>query len=949
MSKGSPLLRRAPSRLWHTGAMAAMVLVSVALLAGLVSAGPLFGSATAYGGLVQKLTTIPETASPTRRPMVEIAVDDPMPASEPKMQALIDAIPYLDDHRTTLVAHSWLSLREKGVTPYIMVGGVRLPALLYTRTGVLDGLQVASGTPGSPGLWLPESTAEQLGVKSGSKVLVGKTYRWSAPGCGQPFFKLFGDVKGTDTEATISVAGTYRTAPNGRTPLGPYFSKISSSLPGDPGHCPLPGVLLIGDLPTITSALSAVKEMPLWTSTAELSRAGRTPDRLRRTAVIAADLRSQVGQRSTPVGDLLNSGAARASVQSGLPEIERQVEAVATAARQQGRGMSYAGGVLGLAAVVLGLRALVQRRRRETELLLGLGTPMWVIVLAGTLELLVPTVLGAAAGFGVACWAFSAVGPHPGLDARAVVSAGLGAAAVVGVVLVSHALVLLGQVRQISRTLSGFSPSRFGSQWLSTLTGATVLAVFGTLTRDRGESFTDPLSALLPILVLACGCAVLVRAATGVRQFVRTSKIFSSNGFQLNKAKSLAPRRGGGGRLGVRGLRGTGVVVSDLVIVLSIGVGLLAYGLIASVAVNQSVADKAAVLAGAPSTAHLRHSWLLGGGDGPSPHLPPGTTVVWRAPATIMDADQDYDVLVVNPPALRSAASWGSGPELAAARAALDVFGNPTPASVARDAQQRTPVPALLIGPPDSQVGTIARVAADQAAQQVEIRRRLTAFPGVVRPTLVLDARSFFPRLARELDPSFHAEVLDNYDIESNFITSAWTQQSMPTLRKLMLDNSVPVQEVSTLAQAEATPVLMSSRWAASYQGLLGLVAAVLAGLALLVAVDRRVARAAPVDLMLRRFGITSSRLLRVRAVELAGTCAAALVVLAGPLAVMVLLLPRLIEPDTEVPPTMSVRVTAVPLMIGAGAAVVITVLAVVVAARRSAALKPGEVLRDDA
>jgi ABC-type lipoprotein release transport system permease subunit len=86
-----------------------------------------------------------------------------------------------------------------------------------------------------------------------------------------------------------------------------------------------------------------------------------------------------------------------------------------------------------------------------------------------------------------------------------------------------------------------------------------------------------------------------------------------------------------------------------------------------------------------------------------------------------------------------------------------------------------------------------------------------------------------------------------------------------------------------------------------------------------------------------------------VRAVELAGTCAAALVVLAGPLAVMVLLLPRLIEPDTEVPPTMSVRVTAVPLMIGAGAAVVITVLAVVVAARRSAALKPGEVLRDDA
>ena len=62
----------------------------------------------------------------------------------------------------------------------------------------------------------------------------------------------------------------------------------------------------------------------------------------------------------------------------------------------------------------------------------------------------------------------------------------------------------------------------------------------------------------------------------------------------------------------------------------------------------------------------------------------------------------------------------------------------------------------------------------------------------------------------------------------------------------------------------------------------------------------------------------------------------------------MVALLPRLIEPDPALPPTMPVQVTAGPLLLSALTAVVVTVLAAFVAARRSATLKPGEVLRDD-
>lgn len=941
MAPGWPLLRRAPSRMLHSGALTVMILVSVALLAGLVSAGPLFASATSYAALERRLSAVPESAPVRVQPAVQVTGFGPTPEVQSRIEALIGRIPYLGPPRTTLVANSWRSANELGATPYIRVGGVRLPALLYSRTDAVAGLQVVSGRPGAPGLWLPEPTARQLGVRPGSAVQVGKTYRYTVPNCGAPFFRLYGTVSGKDYATGLTVAGTYRTGPDGRTPLGPYFSRITSTLPGDPGHCAVPGVLLIGDLPLIRAALDAVHEESLWSTSATLSPAGWRPERLRRAAAGAQSVRLHAGDPDGPIHDLVTLGAESRAVQTGLPGLEQQVASDSAVADRQGRGIAYAGAVVGLAAIVLALRALAERRRRETELLLGVGTPTAVVVLAAMLELLIPAVLGAGAGLAGACLLFSRAGPHPGLDPAAVTGAAEAAGLVAAATLVSMALIVLGQTWRFSRTLSGLPAARHAAPWLPMLTGATALALYATLSRDPGRSYQDPLAALLPILVLACGCAILARAAAGVGEGVRRLRPG-----RTARSRAARPRRAAD-RLVLRGLRGTGVKVSDLVIVLSVGVGVLTYGLIAHVAVNQSVVDKAAVLAGAPSSAHIRHSWLLGAGEGPSPRLPRGTTVVWRAPARVWDDTRGYDVLVVNPPALREAASWGSGPELAAARAALADLGNPTPASLQKARKNQTPVPALLVGPPDPQIATTAVVEADLVRQRVGIRRRLTAFPGAVRPTVVVDARSFFPRLKRELDPSNHDETL--IDTESNFVASVWTRESLPALRAQLVSRGIPVQETGTLARARATPELLSSRWAVSYQALLGLAAAVLAGLAMVISVDRRVARAAPADLMVKRFGITPARLLRLRAAELVATCLAALLVAAVPLAAMVVLLPRLIEPDTSVPPAMPVRVTAGPVLIGVAVAVVVTVVAALAAARRSGSVNPGEVLRDDA
>jgi hypothetical protein len=175
-----------------------------------------------------------------------------------------------------------------------------------------------------------------------------------------------------------------------------------------------------------------------------------------------------------------------------------------------------------------------------------------------------------------------------------------------------------------------------------------------------------------------------------------------------------------------------------------------------------------------------------------------------------------------------------------------------------------------------------------------------------------------------------------------------WTRRSPAALQTELNDRVITPFQSMSLRQARATPVLTSGEWAAAYQAVLGFAAAALAGLALVVAVDRRVARAASVDLVLKRFGVRPSRLLRLRAVELLLTCLAALAVVAAPLALMVALLPRLIEPDPDLPPGMLVHVAPLPIVLSAAAAVALTAVAIAAAARRSATLRPGEVLRDD-
>ncbi|GLY33643.1 hypothetical protein [Kineosporia sp. NBRC 101731] len=961
---GWPLLRRAPGRMLRSGSLAVMITVSVALLAGLVAAGPLFGRATAAGSLERKLATVPSNTQLTRQAALGVTVLGPFAsAAEPRVTNMVDEVPWLGEPITSTWASAW-QLDDAQPTPFLAVGQRRREAVLWYRTGAVEALDVVQGKRGAQGIWLPDNVATSLRLEPGDTFRAGKTIQGGdILGCAGN--GTVAQVPGipANTSAPVKLAGTYRTGADGALPTGSYFSSIASLLPGDPLGCPTPATLMIGDRESVETALAAAQETPTWTYSASLVPAGRTPQHLEQAAAAAQLLKVAGADPSSELTGLLTGEGAIGRVETALPELQTQAEADARTAAEQGRGIAYAGGALGLAAVVVALQALAQRRRRETELLLGLGTPVPVVIGAGALELLLPAVLGAAVGGAGAWLAFWQFGPQSELGPGAVRATVLAAGFVAVLTLVAHALVTLLQTRTIARNLAGLKVSRGGGPWLPLLTGATVLAVGATLSRDGNSSYTDPLAAVLPILVLACGCALVVRLAVTVAGLFGRWRA----GSPARASRGRAPTSPD--RLVLRGLRNTGVAVADLVVVLAIGIGVLAYGLVSANAVHASALDKASVMAGANSAARIPHSYDLGGGEGPTPDLPAGRSVVWRATGQLRPDYVTVDVLVVDPAGLRRAASWGEGPELAEARTALGLLESEGTGGSGGEASGRTvsgsavsesgstsadarnaTVPAVLVGVDANSAGATGSggtvlMGADEI--KIGVRGSVKTFPGTGRPTILFDATSLFASFDAR-NPNLDPARKGISERQGTFATWVWSQESPTSLDRYLADRNITVTSSRSLEESLATPVLTSSGWAASYQVVLGAAAAALAGLSVVVAVDRRVARAAPVDLVLRRFGLRRSRLIRLRATELALTCLGALAALAPPFALMLVLLPRLVEPGPDLAPAMGIRVPLGPLALSALAAAVVTVVAVMVAARRSATLKPAEVLRDD-
>jgi putative ABC transport system permease protein len=497
---------------------------------------------------------------------------------------------------------------------------------------------------------------------------------------------------------------------------------------------------------------------------------------------------------------------------------------------------------------------------------------------------------------------------------------------------------------------------------------------------------SGPLALLVPLLVVAAtgalaGRAVLalVARATSGRRRRRTDQ---------SGAAVAAPRwiRTPTLWLAARRVAVPGAERVLVVALLATGLGMLLYAVTAASAVRTTTEDRVAALSGAAAVGRIDGSFRLDptarvapepidpGFTAPlpadqlppvhSPRLPSGDTVVWRASGTVPGQAVNLPVLVVDPDTFGSAASWGTGPELARARSSVTQLGRAGDAVAGQleGGDTGQPVPALLVGDtgalarattstaPPLRAGDRASVASTGGTWTVplQVLDVLPTFPGVDPNSLamvVVPADAFFGHLGAQ-DPRYaprpgHAD-------QSTFATEVWST-STSRLESVLAQHEVTAEQIRTDAAVRQRPDFVAALRSLGYLLALGAATAGLAVVGLGLFADRSAARARVDDLMLARVGMGRRRTRGAHLVELAGIVATA--ALAAALGVW--LLARLgalgLDPQASVAPALRLRIGASGLSTLLLAALACLVVGAVATRGQSGRRNEGRVLRADA
>ena len=245
----------------------------------------------------------------------------------------------------------------RGINPVVLRGGKAETAALYYRDGAVAAL---GGTPHSRGVWLPDEVAAALDVHAGDYVSVGLQRSF-----------------GPSITAPTLVAGTFSRARLSALPeqLAGAPGLSARDLPYDPDNPGAGRPIMIADRDTFERLSIALGYPPLWTADMRLDP-DVTPDEARaasaavqKLATDAFDDRTRLAQASYRA----KPAPTRVAVTSGLPDIVAEADSTATAARDQAAPFAQAGIVLAVVVMCAATVLLGRSRRREQDLLSGLG------------------------------------------------------------------------------------------------------------------------------------------------------------------------------------------------------------------------------------------------------------------------------------------------------------------------------------------------------------------------------------------------------------------------------------------------------------------------------------------------------------------------------------------------------------------------------------------------
>lgn len=466
---------------------------------------------------------------------------------------------------------------------------------LISRDHALEHVRVLSDG-GDAGVWLADYSAERLGVAVGDRI----TMRPSL---------------GTRVRS-VPIAGIYRDLLE--EPVVPFWAPLFQLIYPDAGEDTRPPVLVFADDETFFELSDAIEDDVTefrWEFPIPPGRRTLQGARALSSAVYA------INDRMADPTSQLGAAFAAATFDSPLASWVAQSEETLTSISGPVRSLSLTGQLVAVAALAGSGVFAVRRRRVEYDLLVARGLSPWRLGLRSTVEILIPTALGGAAGWVLAVWLVRGLGPEGILVSSvlrdtAVVTAGacLAGLLLAGISVASGTRATAAE----ARGKTGILARRFPWEIIAlTLAAASFYEIVtrpdAVTTGADGSARFDVLLLIFPLLFIAGGVGVGVRA------------LFSA----LPRLRSAGPSTGTAVYLALRRLTYGSSPARSFVTAASIAIGVFVFAGIMSASTEATAEQTASLQVGSDASATV----------GQRPDLSaapfPATTVIRLSGATI--------------------------------------------------------------------------------------------------------------------------------------------------------------------------------------------------------------------------------------------------------------------------------------------------------------------------
>jgi len=550
--------------------------------------------------------------------------------------------------------------------------------VLMARTGALGRVRVVSRVGGT-GVWVPDLTANAVGLRAGGILRVS----FSEQGSGSRTVRL-------------RVKGIYR-ALDSSAP-GPYWANfLPQILPQ--GVDPPPPVRFVFMTPDalfrIVASLSTVRVFhfqgrtqsfavgPQLSLSAEMAvdQRGLTLPKARSLsgrfgvlprALGASGLGRRLGCTAPGQGTAASGGKLFCAISSSLSAAVAIADGNAREISPVVSLLSGAGVLVALGVAAAAGLFLVRRRAGEVALLFARGERVGAFAARTVVELLVPSVIGAAAGFGVALGVTGLFAPSGSFDSGTVAAAaGHGGIAAAAGLLLAVAVASVAFVRQFDAATRRFRWIRWVPWELPLMAVAVWLLL--EVTSGHGVAGSGAVGARHPTLAVFALPLLLVAATVGlVTRLLRVGlRRVGDGGGGLPPTLFLALRR----------LAAANGILVALLLVSAVAFGAYFYAESLSVSLTRSVTEKSYIAYGGDAQALISASIPI-----PRRFPYPVTEITEGNEVATLDgpAGPQADVFEVDPATLGSVIRWFAdwGPDPRPLLGALRVSAGPLPVIV---------------------------------------------------------------------------------------------------------------------------------------------------------------------------------------------------------------------------------------------------------------------------